>query len=123
MFDNPQTCPEIYLLWFHHLPWNYKMKSGQTLWNELCYTYDLGVKEVRGFQTTWAKAEKYVDRERFGQVEAKLQIQAQDASWWKDACLLYFQQYSRLPIPIIIESPTHKLDELMKIKLNLVSHN
>ena len=122
-FENSQTCPETLLLWFHHLPWNYTMKDGKTLWEELCYCYDKGVKEVRNFQTTWAQSERYVDQERFKQVQSRLAIQAHDAEWWKDACLLYFQQYSKQPIPRDIEQPIYKLNDLMKIKLDMASHN
>ena len=57
-YDNISTCPEEYLLWFHHVPWNYRMKSGRTLWDELCYHYDNGVRQVRDFQKIWDAAEK-----------------------------------------------------------------
>jgi alpha-glucuronidase len=123
MFDKPETCPEKYLLWFHHVPWNYKMKDGKTLWDELCYLYDLGVKDVRSSETTWNNLQTYVDKERFEAIKAKLAIQEQDAIWWKDACLLYFQEFSKQPIPQYIEAPVHKLDDLKKIKLNMISHN
>ncbi|GAT63574.1 alpha-glucuronidase family glycosyl hydrolase [Paludibacter jiangxiensis] len=123
MFDKPETCPEKYLLWFHHVPWNYKMKDGKTLWDELCYLYDSGVKDVRTFEATWNNLKTYVDKERFEAVKAKLAIQEKDAIWWKDACLLYFQEFSKQPIPPYIEAPVHKLDDLKKIKLNMASHN
>ncbi len=117
------ACPEKYLLWFHHVPWNYRMKNGNPLWNELCYKYDSGVKQVRHYQTVWDQLEKYVDHERFSLIQSRLRIQSRDAVWWKDACLLYFQQFSKKPIPYDIERPVHDLDELMKIKLDLTHHN
>lgn len=122
-FDDPKSCPEKYLLWFHHVSWNFRMKDGKTLWNELCYQYDLGVKDVRRFETTWDNLQAYVDKERFEAIKAKLTIQKKDAIWWKDACLLYFQEFSKQPIPQYIEAPVHKLDDLKKIRLNMASHN
>ncbi len=122
-FNNPATCPDEYILWFHHLAWDYKMKSGRTLWDEMCYTYDKGVNDVRGFQKIWDKAEPFIDAQRFAEVQSKLRIQAQDAVWWKDACLLYFQTFSKRPIPYDIERPVHDLEDLKKIKLNMGHHN
>lgn len=111
--ENLQTCPEIYLLWFHHLPWTYKTKSGRILWDELCYHYDKGVKQVREFQKVWDKVEPYVDAQRFSEVQSKLRRQYRDAQVWKDGCLLYFQQFSHRPIPYDIERPVNDLDYLM----------
>lgn len=118
-----QQCPEKYLLWFHHVSWNHSMKSGRTLWDELCYKYDGGVQQVREYQKEWDKLESFVDTQRFGEVQSKLRIQARDAVWWKDACLLYFQTFSKKPIPYDIERPVHELEELKKIKLELKHHN
>ena len=111
--DNPATCPDRYLLWFHHLPWNYKMKTGRTLWDELCSHYNKGVQQVRGLQTIWDKAEPYVDSTRFKAVQRKLRSQATNAVLWKDACLLYFQQFSQMPIPYDVERPIYNLDEMI----------
>jgi alpha-glucuronidase len=122
-FNNIATCPERYILWFHHVPWNYKMKDGQTLWNELCLHYDKGVKQVRSFEAIWNSLQPYVDSQRFEAIKAKLTIQEHDAVWWKDACLLYFQEFSKQPIPEGVESPIYTLDNLKKIKLNMLSHN
>ena len=118
-YNNQDSCPENLILWFHHVPWNYRMKNGHTMWDELCFKYDTGVQQVRKFQKTWDIAEPYVDAQRFHEVQAKLKIQARDAIWWKDACLLYFQTYSHRPIPYSIERPVHELEELKMIKLNL----
>ncbi len=114
-FNDLATCPEIYLLWFHHLPWTYRMKSGLTLWEELCRHYEKGVLQVRRFQKTWDRAEAYVDAQRFAEVQSRLRRHCRDAQIWKDACLLYFQQFSRLPIPYDIERPVHDLQDLMKL--------
>ena len=116
-YDNIDSCPEKYLLWFHHVPWTYRMKNDRSLWDELCYHYDKGVRQVRDFQKTWDAAEKYIDAERFREVQSHLKIQACDAVWWKDACLLYFQQFSGMPIPYDIERPVHELEDLQKVHL------
>lgn len=117
LYDNPSTCPEQYLLWFHHLSWNHRMKSGRTLWDELCHRYDNGVRQVREFQKMWDRVESLIDTERFRDVQSRLKTQLRDAIWWKDACLLYFQNFSRRPIPYNIERPIHELEELKKIVL------
>ena len=113
-FNDLKTCPEKYLLWFHHLPWDYKMKSGHTLWDELCFHYQRGLDEVREFQKIWDRVQPYVDEERFSQVQRKLREQCKNAQVWKDACLLYFQQFSREPIPYNLERPVNNLDDLIK---------
>lgn len=123
IYGNIKTCPENLILWFHHVPWNYQMKDGKTLWEELSYKYDTGVKNVREYQKVWDKVQPFVDEERFQHIQAKLKIQARDAVWWKDACLLYFQTFSKMPIPYDIERPVYELDDLKKIKLNMGHHN
>lgn len=112
-FNDLNTCPDIYLLWFHHLPWNYMMRNGRTLWGAICYHYDRGVRQVRDFQKIWDRVEPYVDTTRFKAVQHKLRAQCLNAVLWKDACLLYFQQFSRMPIPYDIERPVHNLDEMI----------
>ena len=119
--DNVNTCPENLLLWFHHVPWNHQMKSGRTLWAELCYAYDRGVNEVRNFQKVWDRMEPYIDSERFRDVQHRLKIQARDAVWWRDACLLYFQQFSRQSIPYELERPIHELKDMMEYKLDITN--
>jgi alpha-glucuronidase len=120
-YNNVATCPEKLLLWFHHLPWDYKMparpnggKSGRTLWDELCYYYQTGVNQVRDFQKVWDKAGPYVDSTRFMEVQRKLRTQEMNAVLWKDACTLYFQQFSKMPIPYELERPVHNLDEMIE---------
>ncbi|WP_312510136.1 alpha-glucuronidase [Chryseobacterium culicis] len=122
-YGNLATCPENLILWFHHVPWDYTMKDGKTLWDELCYTYDSGVKKVRDYQKTWDRMEPYIDEKRFADVQSKLRIQSRDAVWWKDACLLYFQTFSKKPVPYDIERPVHELEDLKKIKLDMTHHN
>ena len=111
--NDPNTCPDAFLLWFHHLPWDFKMKSGQTLWDELCYHYEKGVNQVREFQKIWDKVQSFVDSTRFSSVQRKLRSQYNNAVLWKDACLLYFQQFSHMPIPYDMERPVNNLDEII----------
>lgn len=112
--NDVQTCPEKYLLWFHHLPWDFKLKSGKTLWDEICQHYDHGIQQVRGFQKTWDLTEPYVDKQRFLQVQSLLMRQTLDAQVWKDGCILYFQQFSRMPVPYELERPVFGLEFIKK---------
>lgn len=123
IYNDISTCPENLLLWFHHVPWNYKMNDGKTMWDALCYKYDSGVQQVREYQKVWDRMEQYVDSRRFEEVQSKLKIQARDGVWWRDACLLYFQTFSKKPIPYDLERPIYELDDLMKIKLDMKHHN
>jgi len=113
--NNLSTCPEIYLLWFHHVPWSYRLKSGNDLWTELCLRYDRGVNKVRSFQKDWDRIGSAIDKERFQEVQSKLRTQSRDAQIWKDACLLYFQQFSKREIPFDIERPIHDLQSLKEL--------
>jgi alpha-glucuronidase len=113
-FNHVATCPEIYLLWFHHLAWDYRMKNGRRLWDEICYRYDAGQQQVRRFQKTWDSVQPYTDMERFLAVQSRLRSQAQNVQIWKDGCLLYFQQFSQMPIPFDIERPVYHLDYIIK---------
>jgi alpha-glucuronidase len=114
-FGELETCPEKYLLWFHHVPWDYKMKSGRTLWEELCFYYYKGVDQVREMQKTWDSLEGKIDTERFTHVQSLLKIQLRDAIEWRNACLLYFQTFSNMPIPVEYEQPDKSLEYYMKI--------
>lgn len=120
-YDGLDTCPEKLLLWFHHVPWTHSMKSGRTLWDELCYTYDRGVQTTRQFQKIWDRAETFIDRQRFEDVQHRLRIQSRDAVWWRDACLLYFQQFSKQAIPHELERPVHNLKDMMEFKLEITN--
>ena len=110
IFGDINTCPEEYLLWFHHVPWNHKMKSGRTLWEELCYKYNQGVDSVRRMQQQWNSLKTFVDAERFKQVQMLLDVQEKEAVWWRNSCLLYFQTFSKLPIPANYEKPDKTLE-------------
>jgi alpha-glucuronidase len=107
---DPKKMDERYLLWFHHLPWDYKVQSGRTLWDELVTDYDTGAKQAAQMQVTWAGMKPYVDPERFAAVSANLGIQTREAKWWRDASIAYFQSKSGLPLPAGIAPPEHDLD-------------
>jgi alpha-glucuronidase len=116
IYGNPETCPDKYLLWFHHLSWDYITKSGRTLWEELCYRYYSGVDSVRQMRKTWEGMEGKIDEQRFRQVQMLLAIQEKEAVIWRDACLLYFQRFSKRAIPDAYEKPEHTLDYYMNLK-------
>ncbi len=109
-FSRVETTPEDYLLWFHHVDWNYKMDSGRTLWEELVHKYYEGVEQVRWMQEQWNSIEGLIDQERFEHVKALLQIQEKDAVRWRNSCVLYFQTFSEMPIPDQYEKPEHDLE-------------
>jgi alpha-glucuronidase len=115
-FENISTCPEKFLLWFHHVSWTYKLKSGRSLWDELCYKYNEGVDTVRWMQSAWNNLKNYVDAQRFDEVKMLLNIQQKEAVWWRNACLLYFQTYSAMPIPSQYEKPGHTLQYYESLK-------
>ena len=109
-WENINTCDEKFLLWFHHVPWTFKMKSGRTLWNELCYRYYTGADSVAWIQKIWKKQQGKIDKQRFDAVTMLLTIQHEEAIWWRNACLLYFQTFSKMPIPNGYEKPDKTLD-------------
>ncbi|MDA3853483.1 MAG: alpha-glucuronidase, partial [Bacteroidales bacterium] len=114
--EDLNTCPDKFLLWFHHLPWDYKMKSGITLWEELCKHYQTGVTETERMLAKWQKLEGEIDAEQYNSVEQHLRIQTDEAIWWRDACLSYFQTFSGFAIPSDIPKPAHNLDYYKAIK-------
>ena len=122
LYNDINTCPENLITWFHHVPWDRQMKSGRTFWDELCHKYDDGVREARRFLAVWDALEPYVDAQRFSEVQRKLRIQARDAEWWRDACLLYFQTFSHRPIPQDVEHPVHNLDEMMQFHIPITMY-
>ncbi|MGH7494414.1 MAG: alpha-glucuronidase family glycosyl hydrolase [bacterium] len=108
-FSSLAACPEKYLLWFHHLGWDYRMPSGKTLWEELCHHYYAGVQGVREMQNTWSTLQGKIDQESFRHVRTMLGIQEKEAVWWRNACVLYFQNFSGKPIPAGLEEPQETL--------------
>jgi alpha-glucuronidase len=108
-WKDSSTCDEKYLLWFHHISWNHKMKNGNQFWDELCYQYNEGVNGVRKMQKQWQTINSNVNLDQHHQVTQLLQVQLNDAIWWRDACLQYFQTFSKLPLPKGYPLPAHDL--------------
>ncbi|WP_422247317.1 alpha-glucuronidase family glycosyl hydrolase [Sphingobium sp.] len=110
ILGSPRTTPERDLLWFHHVPWDYRLKSGETLWDGMVRQYDRGVAYVADMQRTWEGLRPLVDAERFAQTESFLAIQRREATWWRDASIAYFQSTNRLPLPAGAAAPAHDLN-------------
>ncbi len=108
-FGSLEKCPRKFLLWFHHVRWDYKMKSGNTLWDEICYHYYKGVDGVREMQKTWNSLKGKIDETEFHSEQMYLEIQEKEAVWWRNACILYFQTFSKMPIPKDLEKPDKTL--------------
>ena len=98
LYNDLKTCPDEYLLWFHHVPWDYKLRNGDTLWDELCALYYRGIEQVISYQKLWNKVRPQIDRERWEHVNTLLGVQLESAEQWRDTILRYFQQFSKLPI-------------------------
>lgn len=101
MYDNIVTCPEEYLLWFHHVPWTYKMKSGSTLWQELCMKYNMGVAMVEVYRDFWhTSAKQYMKghEQEWQHTDSLLNVQLENAKEWRNTCLKYFQTFSKMKI-------------------------
>ncbi len=108
-FSDLSRIDERHLLWFHHLPWDHRMRSGRTLWDELVLRYDRGVADVGEMRRTWASLRPYVDDQRFEDTATFLGIQEKEARWWRDASVAYFQSLSKRPLPEGSPSPEHSL--------------
>jgi alpha-glucuronidase len=108
-WGDPAITPEALLLWFHHLPWDHRMASGRTLWAELIAHYDRGIERVAAMRARWAGVRGAVDPRRHAEVAAYLAVQADEARWWRDACVAYFQSVSGLPLPAGARAPAESL--------------
>lgn len=115
-FGSLENCPEEYLLWFHHLPWDFTLNNGNSLWHGLALTYQQGVDDVAYIKETWNRMAPYVNEQRHREVEMLLQIQLKEAKWWRDACLLYFEQFSKRPLPEGVPAPEHSLQYYQSLK-------
>ena len=109
-WGNLKTVPDEYLLWFHHVPWDYRLKSGRSVWDELVVRYDRGVDRVRAMIAAWDGLKGKVDARRWEEVGMFLQIQLDEAIWWRDASIAYFQSVSKRPLPAGHNPPAHDLD-------------
>ncbi len=109
-FGDVKRVPEQFLLWFHHLSWDYRTRSGRPLWDELVHRYTRGVNEVKKMRATWDGLRGHVDDERHAQVAAFLAIQQKEAQWWRDASIAYFQRINGLPLPPGYAPPAQPLE-------------
>lgn len=109
-YADPDKCSHKFLLWFHHVGWDKVLSTGRTLWEELCRQYYQGANEVKTIQKSWESVAEEIDVERYAQVKMHLEIQEKEARWWRDACLRYFQTFSKMEIPADLEQPKHQLD-------------
>ena len=121
-YADVETCPEELLLWFHHVPWTHRMKSGLTLWEEMGGLYQRGLETVEKMQGQWGAAQPWLDSYIYKDVERRLMTQARDAKWWQDACLLYFASLNGRPWPSAARPPIHTLEELNAIKLPISNY-
>jgi len=108
-WSDPRRIDPDYLLWFHHVPWDFPMPSGKPLWNELVARYDRGVSAVEAMARTWNAQQPYVDAQRFADVSDDLRTQRREARWWRDASLAYWQSLNGLSLPAGIRPPEHSL--------------
>jgi alpha-glucuronidase len=118
MFNNKQTVPQKYLLWFHHIPWTYRLQGGSTLWDELVSHYYEGVDSVKQMRRTWSSLKGKIDSVRYEEVRQLLAIQEKEAVWWRDACVVYFQSISKLPIQKRFPQPEHTLEYYQNLKFS-----
>ncbi len=119
-FGRLESCPEELLLWFHHVSWDHRLASGDTLWESLCRTYYEGVASVARMRSQWDAFRGLIDDARFRHVKALLAMQEQEARWWRDACVLYFQTFSKRELPEGLEPPLGTLADYRAIEHRFV---
>ncbi|KAF0093907.1 MAG: alpha-glucuronidase [Puniceicoccaceae bacterium 5H] len=119
-WERIETTPLNLLLWFHHVPWDYRLRTGNILWDELAYRYQRGVDAVREWEQAWADLQGQIDAQRYAHVAALLKRQEKDAVQWRDAVLLYFQQFSQRPLPAGVEAPAHDLEYYQNLQEHYV---
>jgi alpha-glucuronidase len=115
-FEDPATTPLQLLLWFHHLPWDYKTETGATIWESLLNHYSRGIDVVDEMRATWNELKPFVDADRFTATDSLLAIQQKEARWWRDASIAYFQSVSGLPLPEGVTPPRHPLEYYEKLR-------
>jgi alpha-glucuronidase len=109
-FEDAKRTPDEFLLWFHRVEWDYRMPSAQTLWDAMCLSYQQGVDSVKWMQAQWKSLDGKIDPAIHAHVQSLLRIQYMEAEWWRDACLLYFQQFSKRPLPKGVAKPARTLE-------------
>lgn len=121
-YDDISTCPEEYLLWFHHAPWQHTLPSGKTVWESLCAHYGHGVAEADLLYGAWAGLEGKISPAIYADVKERMGVQQRDARWWHDACLLYFQDINGLPFPEDAMPIEYSLDSLKAVSLGITNY-
>ena len=123
LYADPATCPENLILWFHHLPWDYKLKSGDTVWTALSRHYERGYQAAQDMLREWDNLKPYFEStgkpDLWQDVQRRMHTQVRDAQWWKEACLLYFATFHSLPMPDFVTPAVHTLDELKQVNLGI----
>ncbi|WP_138994962.1 alpha-glucuronidase family glycosyl hydrolase [Larkinella sp. C7] len=114
-WNNPETCPLPYLLWFHHIAWTKKLSTGRSLWDELCTRFYTGADSVGWMQKQWASVKKDIDPETFASVSGRLATQQKEALWWRDAWVLYLQEFAKQPIPAPFKKPERTLKDVKEL--------
>jgi alpha-glucuronidase len=122
-FASLDRVDDDYLLWFHRVRWDYRMSSGRTLWDELTFRYCRGVRAVRDWRRVWTELSSAIDRDRYEETRAFLAIQEEEAKWWRDASVLYFQTFSKRPIADDCGTPAESLEHYMSIDRQFVPGN
>jgi alpha-glucuronidase len=122
-FDDLKQVPDNLLLWFHHVPWDYRMRSGRPLWEELLVHYSRGIDEVKRMRATWAQLAGRIDAQRHAQAAAFLGVQQEEAQWWRDASVAYWQSLNGLPLPAGFAPPPHALDYYQSLSFPLAPGN
>lgn len=120
LFADANACPDRYLLWFHHMPWDHPMPSGNNLWDEICLRYQRGVDTVGSWLEVWSGLKDSMDAQRHDHVMRLLTRQERESRWWRDACLSYFQTFSNRPLPEGVGVPEHDLEYYRNLRLRYV---
>ena len=127
VFEQEDSCPEEYLLWFHHTDWSYRRQwkccnENENLWQHLGRHYQRGVDQTVHMQELWQQLEGKLPQDLWNDIRLRLDCQHKDAIWWRDACLLYFQSINQLPWPQTAAEPQHKLEDLKKVRLGITNY-
>lgn len=115
-WNDPHKTDLNYLMWFHHLPWDFKLSTGNILWDELMIRYYQGPEDVLEMQKIWESLRDRIDPETFENVKGRLAIQYKEALWWRDSCYLYFKQFSKLPLPAGLSEPNRTLEDVKELE-------
>ena len=94
-----ESIDSRFLLWFHRVRWDRRLKSGRTVWEELVREYDAGVEQVDAMARQWADLSDSIDAQRYRAVVESLAIQQREARWWRNASIAYWRSLNRLPMP------------------------